>query len=67
MTYHKVAYSSTSRLEALAGIYRLLMKGLFDAFVLRPFDKKLIFELVTHVNTRYYTVLCVITIFDNLN
>ena len=33
-TYHKVASSNTSRLEALGGIYRLLLKGIFDAYVL---------------------------------
>ena len=29
---------------------RLLMRGIFDAYVLRPFDKKIFFELVTGVN-----------------
>ena len=28
--YHKVASSNTSHLEAHAGIFRLLMKGIFD-------------------------------------
>ena len=32
------------------------MKGIFDAYVLWPFDKKFVFELVTCVNTRDYTV-----------
>ena len=32
------------------------MKGIFDAYVLRPFDKKLISELVTRVNTCDYKV-----------
>ena len=36
--YRKVASSHMSRLEAHAGFFRLLMKGIFD-----PFDKKLIF------------------------
>ena len=40
-----------SRLEAHTGIYRFLMKGIFDAF-----DKKMIFELVTRVNTHDFTV-----------
>ena len=32
---------------------RLLMKGIFDAYVLRPFfDKRLVFELVSRVNAR---------------
>ena len=35
---------------------RLLMKGIFDSYVLWPFDKKFIFELVTRVNTPDYTV-----------
>ena len=42
--------------EADAGISKLLMKGIFDAYVLWPFDKKLILELVTHVSTPNYTV-----------
>ena len=41
--YRNVASSNKSHLEAHAGIYRLLMKGIFDPY----FDKKLIFELVT--------------------
>ena len=32
------------------------MKGIFDPYVLWPFDKKLIFHLVTRVRTRNYTV-----------
>ena len=32
------------------------MKGIFDAYVLSPFDKKLIFELVMCVNTCDFTV-----------
>ena len=35
--------NNTSRLEAHAGFFRLLMKGIFDPYVLWPFDKKLIF------------------------
>ena len=41
--YRKVASSSPSRIEAHAGLFRLLMKGIFDPYVLWPFDKKLIF------------------------
>ena len=37
-----VTSSNTSRLEANAGFFRLLMKGIFDPYVLWPFDKKLI-------------------------
>ena len=32
--YPKVASSNTSRLEALADFFRLLMKGIFDPYVL---------------------------------
>ena len=32
--YSKVASSNTSRLEAHAGFFRLLMKGIFDPYVL---------------------------------
>ena len=32
--YRKVASSSTSRFEAHAGLFRLSMKGIFDAYVL---------------------------------
>ena len=31
-TYRKVAYSNTSHLEAHAGLFRLLMKGIFDTY-----------------------------------
>ena len=37
--YCKVASSNTSRYEAHAGFFRLLMKGIFDPYVLWPFDK----------------------------
>ena len=40
--YHKVASSNMSCLEAHAGFFRLLMKGIFDPYILSPFDKKLI-------------------------
>ena len=42
-TYHKVASSNISCSEAHAGFFRLLMNGIFDSYVLRPFDKKFIF------------------------
>ena len=38
--YCKVASSNTSRLEAHAGFFRLLMKGIFDLYVVCPFNKK---------------------------
>ena len=41
--YRKVTSSNTSCLEAHAGLFRLLMKGIFDPYVLGPYDKKLIF------------------------
>ena len=40
--YRKVTSFNTSCLEAHAGFLRLLMKGIFDPYVLWPFDKKLI-------------------------
>ena len=50
--YSKVASSNTSRLEAHAGFFTLLMKDIFGPDVLRPYDKKLIFQLVTHIRIR---------------
>ena len=41
--YRIVASTSPSRIEAHAGLFRSLMKGIFDPYVLWPFDKKLIF------------------------
>ena len=32
--YHKVTSSDTSRLEAHTGFFKLLMKGIFDPYVL---------------------------------
>ena len=55
-TYRKVVISNTSCLEAHTGFFRLLMKGIFDPYVLRSFEKKLISYLVTRVTTRDYTV-----------
>ena len=40
--YCKVTSSNTAHLEADAGFFRLLMKAIFDTYVLWPFDKKLI-------------------------
>ena len=58
MKYHKIASSSTSRLEAHVGSFRLLMKGIFGPYVLYvPFDKNLIFKLVKRTRTRDYTVV----------
>ena len=44
--YHIVASSNMSHLEAHPTIYRLLMNGIFDAYVPWPFDKK--FILITN-------------------
>ena len=41
--YRKVATSNTSRLEAHAGIFRLLMKGIFDPFCTVTFLTKIWF------------------------
>ena len=41
--YRKVVSSNTSCLDTHAGYFRLLMKGIFDLYVLSPFDKMLIF------------------------
>ena len=54
--YRKIASSNMSRLEAHVGFFRLLMMGIFCPFVLCPFDKKQIFELVMRTRTRGYTV-----------
>ena len=54
--YCKVASSNTSRLEAHAGFFRLLMKGIFDPYIMWPLHKKLISQLVMSVRTRDYTV-----------
>ena len=48
--YSKVASTSPSHFEAHANLFRL--KGIFDAYVLSPFNKKLIFELVMQGRTR---------------
>ena len=54
--YRIVKSSNTSCLEAHPGIYGLLMKGIFDAYVLWPFDKKLISWLVSQIRTGDFTV-----------
>ena len=53
--YRRVMSSNISHLEPHPGFYRLLMKGVFDAYV--PFGEKFIFELLTRVRTRDFTVL----------
>ena len=41
--YCIVTSTSASRIEAHAGLFRTLMKGIFNPYVLWPLDKKLIF------------------------
>ena len=48
-----------TRYEAHAGLFRLSMKGIFNAYILWPFGKNFIFELVSRVRTRDYTVLMI--------
>ena len=55
-TYCKVASSKTSRLKAHAGFFRLFIKGIFHAYVLWPFGKNNISELVMRISTRHSTV-----------
>ena len=38
LIYSKVESSNTSRLEAHIDIFEMLMKGIFDPYVLLPFD-----------------------------
>ena len=51
-----VASSNTSHLAPHPGFYRLLMKGIFDAYVLWHLGEKFIFELGsnTSYNSRLY-------------
>ena len=51
-TYSRVASSNTSCFKPHPGFYRLLMKAIFDAYVLWPFDN----FFVTPINTRDFTV-----------
>ena len=55
--YRKVASSNMSRFEAHAGFFRLFMKGIFDPYIMSPFDKKFISYLVTRVRTLDYTLV----------
>ena len=49
--YRIVASASQSRFEAHIGLFRLLIKGIFD-----PFEKKFIFWLLTCISTRNFKV-----------
>ena len=44
----------TNPIKKHVGIYRFLMKGIFNAYVLLPFDKKLISILVMQMRTRHF-------------
>ena len=59
--YRKVTTYKTSLFEAHAGLFRLSMKEIFNAYLLWPFGKNFIFELVTHDRTRDYTI-CILTL-----
>ena len=53
--------SNTSRFEALAGLFRWLKKGIFDAYLCTvTFREKNIFEFVTRVSTGDTTIRIVI-------
>ena len=56
LTYCVVVSTSPSHLEAHAGLFRMHMKGIFDAYVLWPFDKSFVFEFETYINTCDFTV-----------
>ena len=54
-TYRKIASSNTSHLEAYM-LFQIAYEGDLRCYVLWPFDKKLIFQLVTRISTRNSTV-----------
>ena len=56
MQTEPISKITNEKKDKASGIYRFLMKGIFDAYVLWPFDKKLISWLVTHIRTRNFTV-----------
>ena len=56
-TYRKVASRSTSWLVALPRIFRLFMKGKYDAYVLWPLDKKVQNWIVDRSTACNFTVL----------
>ena len=49
--------SSLSRFEAHVDFFRLSMKGIFDAYLLWPFGKKLISILQTGINSCDFTII----------
>ena len=54
VTYHKIMSSNTSCLEAKCMLFQILMKGVFDPYVLWPFDKS---WFPNYVVMRNYTPL----------
>ena len=50
--YCKVANRNTSHLVAPPRIFRLIMKGKFDVYLLRPLGEKFIFEIVAKSTLR---------------
>ena len=57
MKYRKVASSRLSRLVACPRIFRLFMKGKFDAYVLWPLAKKFQNWIVDRSTARDFTVV----------
>ena len=55
--YHKVSSWSTSRLVAHLTIFRLFMKGKFDAYVLWPLTKRVQNWIVNRSTARDFTVI----------
>ena len=49
-------HTSPSHFEAHAGLFRLLVKGTFDAYALWTSDKSFVFELEKRINTQDFTV-----------
>ena len=66
LAYRKVASRSTSRLVAHLRVFRLLMKGRFDAYVLWPLTKRFKNWIVDRSSARDYTV-CEIEVGCNHN
>ena len=67
-TYRIVASTSLSCFEAHTGLFRLLMKGIFYPYVLWPFDKMLISELVLRISIRNFTIYNILsTILQHFN
>ena len=54
--YCIVVSTSPSCFEAHAGLFRLLMKRIFDAYGLWPFDKSFVFDVKMFVIIRDFTV-----------